>query len=268
MKKILLILISFFSALVITLIVLASNKDIGMSVRAEEIKDGVEQWAEKITKIEISSSFQSSFPNPNSDPNAFFEVYDLGYAAAPYLVDYVLENNLNNFEGAFLVMAAATNLHLYSLPGSVDSSEGEDPAAYSQDQDAYTPVWYAKQLKAFAKTAPDKVTEICDSNISIDEKEKQLIKYGMLAVPTLQERINKGENQWAQCVGMLSLSGMDTQERFDVIALEYTQDFLNSGKRLDLVCQNRFDNTENFILNKKWFSSNKEDLSILKEMCK
>ena len=79
---------------------------IAIRVKAAAVKKDTLNWIDTIPKLEREPSFQSAFPSPSTHPDAFYEIYKIGYAAAPYLIQYVIDNDMNNMDGAFMVMAA------------------------------------------------------------------------------------------------------------------------------------------------------------------
>ena len=239
---------------------------IAIRVKAAAVKKDTLNWIDTIPKLEREPSFQSAFPSPSTHPDAFYEIYEIGYAAAPHLIQYVIDNDMNNMDGAFMVMAAVNNLHLSYLPGAIKPTD-ENPI-YSKDEDAYTPVWYARQLQEFAKEAPVKITEICDSDIPMAEKMLKLEAYGMLAVPILQEKIDSGHTQWNECVLNLSLSALSVEERFDVLAYAFEEETLYANDRDELVHQRKTKALENRDFNESWFDENSDELTLMGELFK
>ena len=237
-----------------------------LSAMAAEIKAEVDDMAQKISEINISPSSSSAYPSPATYRDEFFETYQLGYEAVPYMLDYVIKNDTNDFVGAFLIAAAVNNLHLNKMPGAIEINDTD--AVYSTDPDAYTPVWYARQLQTFAKEAPEKIKKICDSNSTMAEKMLKLEEFGMLAVPILQKKINAGETQWNPCVLALSLSELTAQEKFDVLAYGYEDEVLYANNRNDLMHQRKLSAVKNKDFDTQWLNENDAKLSLLSELYK
>ena len=235
-------------------------------VNAAEVEQKTLSWIEIISNIERKPSYQSAFPNPATYPDEFYEIYKIGYAAAPYLIQHIIDNNMNNVDGAFIVMAAANNLHLNYLPGAIKPTD-ENPV-YSNDEDAYTPVWYAKQLQKFAKEAPEEINKICDSDIPMAEKMLKLEEYGMLAVPILQEKMNSGDTQWSECVLNLSLSPLNEEERFKLHVCGFEDEILYSSNRDELIHQRKVEALEGSSFNKRWFRDHADELALMSQLFK
>ena len=237
-----------------------------LTVMAAEIKVEVDDMAEKISKIELSPTLNSAYPSPATHNEEFLEAYQLGYEATPYILEYIITNNANDFVGAFLISAVINNLHLCKMPGAIDANDTD--AIYSTDPDAYSPVWYARELQKFAKSAPENIEKICSNNKSMSEKMKELENYGMLAVPILQKKIEAGETQWNQCVLVLSMSELSVKERFDVLAYGYEDEVLYSNERNTLMHQRKLKAIEKTTFNQQWFNENDAELTLMGELYK
>lgn len=240
---------------------LGENK---ITAKAEEVEKETMNWIENIPDVELELSINSAFPSVLSHPDEFFEIYKVGYAAAPVLIEYVIEKDMNDAYGAFMVAAAANNLHLNGLPGAIKPND-ENPV-YAKDEDAYTPVWYAKQLQLFARETPEKVEKICNSNISMSDKIEKLQEYGMLAVPFLQEKVGSGDMRWKECLSILTLSGITVEERFDILAYGFRDEVLYSEIRDKLIYQKKSKIMETKNFDEQWFDNNSDELMLMSEL--
>lgn len=124
-----------------------------------------------------------------------------------------------------MLSAATSNLQLYEMVGAVTDSTLE----YSLDPDAYTPKWYSKRLREFAGMVPAKVNEICDSDMSIQDKYEALDRLGILAIPYLIDRISQGEKQWQTSV-YAQLLEYPTEERFAILSQADSKNFAQKSE--------------------------------------
>ncbi len=246
---------------VATSILLPSNS---LKALAAEKEAEVQDYIKILNEIEFTgSSASSAYPSPVTQPEAFLEAYKLGYEAVPFVLDYIIENNDNGLNGAFLIVVSMNNLHLSNIPGVIKPTDTN--VDYSIDRN---PVWFAKQIKELAKSAPKAVEKICNSDITFEEKVIKLQEYGMLAVPILQEKIEKGETQWEAAVLNLTLAGMSLEERYNVLQKICEDDFLYSEKREADIYNLKNTTVKDVKFDKSWFDENEDKLTIMNYIAK
>ncbi len=220
-------------------------------------------WETLEEKLKSHPSLYSHYPTPADKPEAFMEVYTLGCAAAPYLVNWIVEGETKGQYEAFLTMASATNLHLSSLLRETSSSDAA--SVYSASWNVGTPKWHAYQLQQFAKNAPEQVEAICnDRTLSLSEKTEWLAEYGMLAVPLLQDRMRRGEFWWEETVLLLTMAPLSAEERFQLLLDSYSSEIQTSPARNRLILERRREMLAGKKLPKTWFAENAEELDLLR----
>lgn len=81
--------------------------------------------------------------------------------------------------------------------------------------------YFIDRFVEYAQSTPAAVQSICDdSTLTMEEKLYRLSYYGMLAVPFILERIEKGETQWITFLEE-QLLGLSPRERYSVLADTY-----------------------------------------------
>lgn len=221
-----------------------------ITVREQEIKKEASLWAET---LDPAAGHFSHYPNVQTNEKELKEIYSMGFASVPFMLDYIEIEGMNNTNKALIISAATYNLHLPYMVGSITVENPE----VSKDENAYTPRWYAKQLKEYAKSIPNLVDTICNSDDSFENKCAELDKLGMLAIPFLVDKIEKGENKWEICIRTQTL-GMNSEKRFQKLFTEKEYPLDYEIKRS--MIQSDFSVQD-------WIIENNDDTSILKDFC-
>jgi len=203
--------------------ILVADREMQIKAGIDEVLAKFENMVREAREVNPMIAVKSSFPSIQDYPNLFLEFYLLGPASVPYILDIVDNSEHNGWFEAFLISAVTYNLNLRMTVGmrpydSIDWDGNEVP--YNADdcvyEGAFAPKWYAKQLREYAQNASSMVDEICDSDMTLEEKYERLDRMGMLAIPYLIDRINQGEEQWQFCLSA-QLLDCPVEERFNAL---------------------------------------------------
>ncbi len=149
--------------------------------------------------------------------------YHYGPAAAPEMLEQIGEY-WRSLEGlnsdASIHSFSASLLPLFNLQINLHSYVNDYWNLMSGDEEQKELMqWDAlyQQILDFAASVPGRVNELCDSTtLTQEEKVFELSKLGLLALPYLQERMEKGETQWEICFAN-QLLGVSDETRLQTL---------------------------------------------------
>lgn len=223
-----------------------------MSARAAELKEETAEITKTLADLTPAPGLSSAYPSAKTYPKEMKELYELGFAATPFLLEQIESAETQGLPEAVLMSAITNNLHLPNMVGAVTS---ESPTL-STAADAYTPKWYARQLREFASTVPSAVKKICRSDDTIEQKTQQLAPFGLLALPYIAEEYENGKKEWESYLRAHIISD-DAATNFQKLFVE-SATFPQQSVREKMV--------DRSLDVSKWIDRYQTDLDILRDM--